>query len=134
MRRTPRFAQLVLAGALVALVGFHTPAAGQTMTWPQQLTDPAGTVDIYQPQFESFKGNAVTGRAAVGLTAAGKTAPVFGAFWFTAVADVDQAADQVTLRDIKVTNVRWPNMTADLEATFKKVVEAAVPGAGLHLS
>ena len=95
----------------MALVGFHTPAIGQTMTWPQQLTDPAGTVDIYQPQFESFKGNTVTGRAAVGLTATGKTAPVFGAFWFTAVADVDQAADQVTLRDIKVTNVRWPNMT-----------------------
>jgi hypothetical protein len=134
MRTKSRIAQVVLAGALVALVGFHSPAAGQTMTWPQQLTDPEGTIDIYQPQFETFKGNAVTGRAAVGLTAPGKQTPVFGAFWFSAVADVDQAADQVTLRDIKVTNVRWPNMTPALEQRFKEVVGAAVPIAGLHLS
>jgi hypothetical protein len=118
----------------MALVGFHTPAAGQTMTWPQQLTDPEGTIDIYQPQFETFKGNAVTGRAAVGLTAPGTQTPVFGAFWFSAVADVDQAADQVTLREIKVTNVRWPNMTPALEQRFKEVVGASVPIAGLHLS
>ena len=134
MRSKPLFTRLVLAGALVALAGFRTPAAGQTMTWPQQLTDPEGTIDIYQPQFETFKGNAVTGRAAVGLTAPGKQTPVFGAFWFSAVADVDQAADQVTLRDIKVTNVRWPNMTPALEQRFKEVVGASVPIAGLHLS
>jgi hypothetical protein len=131
---TRRLSQGILAGALVALAGFHTPTAGQTMTWPQQLTDPEGTVDIYQPQFETFKGNTVTGRAAVGLTAPGKQTPVFGAFWFSAAADVDQAADKVTLRDIKVTNVRWPNMTPALEQRFKEVVGASVPIAGLHLS
>jgi len=104
------------------------------LSWPQQLTAPEGTVDIYQPQFETLKGNTVTGRAAVGLTATGKQAPVFGAFWFSAVVDVDQAADRVTLRDIAVTNVRWPNMTPELEQRFKKVVESAVPGTGLALS
>jgi len=134
MRLHSHVAHMVLAGALVALVGVHSPTAGQTMTWPQQLTDPEGTIDIYQPQFETFKGNAVTGRAAVGLTAPGKQTPVFGAFWFSAVADVDQAADEVTLRDIKVTNVRWPNMTPALEQRFKEVVGASVPIAGLHLS
>ena len=134
MRLHSHVAHMVLAGALVALVGVHSPAAGQTMTWPQQLTDPEGTIDIYQPQFETFKGNAVTGRAAVGLTAPGKQTPVFGAFWFSAVADVDQAADEVTLRDIKVTNVRWPNMTPSLEQRFKEVVGAAVPIAGLQFS
>jgi hypothetical protein len=56
---------------LVALAGAHAPAAGQTLTWPQRLTAPEGTIDIYQPQFDTLKGNVVTGRAAVGLTATG---------------------------------------------------------------
>jgi hypothetical protein len=38
-----------------------------------------------------------------------------------AVADVDQAADRVTLRDIAVTNVRWPNMTPEFEPRLKDI-------------
>jgi hypothetical protein len=97
---------VVLAGALLALVGLHTPPAGQTITWPQQLSAPEETIDIYQPQFETFTGKTATGCAAVGLTASGTQTPVFGAYWFSAVADVDQAVDVVVLCDIKVTNVR----------------------------
>lgn len=105
-----------------------------TLTWPQQVTAPEGTIDVYQPQLEALKGNAVTGRAAVGLTATGKQAPVFGAFWFSSAVDVDRAANRVTFRDITVTNVRWPNMTPELEQRFKKAVEGAMPGTGLAMT
>jgi hypothetical protein len=33
-----------------------------------------------------------------------------------------------------VTNVRWPNISADLEKRFTEVVEAAAPGTGILLS
>jgi len=77
-------------------------------------------------QYETFKGDQVTGRAAVALTAKGKTEPVFGAFWFTARIETDQSTDTATFRDAKVTKVRWPNSTPELEARFMKIVEDAV--------
>ncbi|MCU0251084.1 MAG: hypothetical protein MUE61_12795 [Vicinamibacterales bacterium] len=129
-----RFATCLSAFALVALAGAHAPAAGQTLTWPQRLTAPEGTIDIYQPQFDTLKGNVVTGRAAVGLTATGGQLPVFGAFWFTGVVDVDRDADEVTLRNLAVTRVRWPDTAPDLEQRFRTVVESAVPGTGLRFS
>ena len=129
-----RFATCVSAFALVAMAGAHAPAAGQTLTWPQRLTAPEGTIDIYQPQFDTLKGNVVTGRAAVGLTATGGQVPVFGAFWFTGMVDVDRDADEVTLRNLAVTRVRWPDTAPDLEQRFRTVVESAVPGTGLRFS
>jgi hypothetical protein len=127
-------ATYLFAGALLALAGVHTPAAGQTLTWPQRLTAPEGTIDIYQPQFDTLKGNAVTGRAAIGLTATGKQTSIFGAFWFTGIVDVDRDADEVMLRNIAVTRVRWPDTTPELEQRFRTVVESAVPGTGLRFS
>ena len=127
VRTTRRFAASLCAAAMVALAA-ASPAAGQTLTWPQRIAAPEGTIDVYQPQFDTLKGNAVTGRAAVGLTAAGSQAPVFGAFWFTGIVDVDRDADEVVLRHLAVTRVRWPNQTPELEQRFRTIVEAAVPG------
>jgi hypothetical protein len=128
------FVAFLSAAVLVALAGIHTPAAGQTITWPQRLTAPEGTIDIYQPQFDTLKGNTVTGRAAIGLTATGNQTSIFGAFWFTGIVDVDRDADEVMLRNIAVTRVRWPDTTPELEQRFKTVVESAVPGTGLRFS
>jgi Cu/Ag efflux protein CusF len=133
MTTTRRFAAYLSAAALLALAA-AAPAAGQTLTWPQRITAPEGTIDVYQPQFDTLKGNAVTGRAAVGLTASGSQAPVFGAFWFSGIVDVDRDADEVVLRHIAVTRVRWPDMTPELEQRFRTVVERAVPGTGLQMS
>ena len=112
----------------MALAAAHAPAAGQTLTWPQRITAPEGTIDVYQPQFDTLKGNAVTGRAAVGLTATGSQVPVFGAFWFTGIVDVDRDADEVMLRHLAVTRVRWPDMTPELEQRFRTVVEIGRAG------
>jgi hypothetical protein len=124
----------VLCLATLATAGLATPAAAQYTTWPQEIVAPEGTVVVYQPQYETFKGDQVTGRAAMSVTATGKTEPVFGVFWFTARIETDQATDTARFRDAKVTNVRWPNMTSDLEARFKQVVAGAVPSAGFTTS
>lgn len=58
-------------------------------SFPQEITDPAGKIVIYQPQPESLKGNVLTGRAAMSLQPKGRSDLIFGAFWFTSIIDMD---------------------------------------------
>ena len=64
----------------------------------------------------------------------GKTEPTFGVFWFTSMIDSDADAGMTTLRDIKVTQVRWPESKEADEARFTKVVEAAAARSTLSVS
>ena len=68
------------------------------------------------------------------FTLKGKTEPTFGAFWFTSMIDSDADAGMTTLRDIKVTRVRWPESKEADEARFTKVVEAAAARSTLSVS
>jgi len=120
---------LLLAGALLLGSG-----AAVAIEWPQEIDAPEGTIVIYQPQPESLKGNVLTGRAAVALNIKGKKDPVFGAVWFSAKLDTDRAAGIATARDIKVTQVRWPDSKDKDEARFTQIVEAAIPKSGLTVS
>jgi hypothetical protein len=122
-----------LAAALLLLVGAASFAAAQT-TWPQEIADPEGTIVVYQPQPEKIAGNVLTGRAAMSFTLKGKTAPTFGAFWFTSMIDSDADSGMTVVRDIKVTKVRWPESKDADEARFTKVVETAAARATLSVS
>ncbi len=101
--------------------------------WPQQIDAPEGTIVIYQPQPEKLTGNVLTGRAAISLELKGKPEPIFGAFWFTARIDT-QDADTAVVRDVKVTEVRWPDSADKDEARFTEAVQNGVPKAGYEIS
>ncbi len=120
--------------AVFLLLLVAAPFAGAQTTFPQEITDPEGTIVVYQPQPEKLTGNVLTGRAAMSFTLKGKTAPTFGAFWFTSMIDSDADAGMTTLRDIKVTRVRWPESKEADEARFTKVVEAAAARSTLSAS
>ncbi|MCJ7433500.1 MAG: hypothetical protein MUO77_08440 [Anaerolineales bacterium] len=107
---------------------------GQAIDWPQELTAPEGKIVIYQPQPESLKGNILTGRAAMSLELVNQKEPIFGAFWFTAKIDTDRDAELATIRDLRVTRVRWPESKAADEQRFTQIVGGAVPRAGFQIS
>lgn len=81
--------RLTAFAAVCALVVLPLVALAQT-SFPQVITDPAGTVVVYQPQPETLKGNVLTGRAAMSVKAPGQKESIFGAFWalFAALAIV----------------------------------------------
>ena len=122
-----------LAAAFLFLFGAASFAGAQT-TFPQEITDPEGTIVVYQPQPEKLTGNVLTGRAAMSFTLKGKTDPTFGAFWFTSMIDSDADSGMTVVRDIKVTKVRWPESKEADEARFTKVVEAAAARSTLSVS
>lgn len=117
---------------LVALMTFAPPAAA--VNWPQEVTADEGTIVVYQPQPESLQGNVLRGRAAMSLELKGRDDPIFGAFWFEARIDNDTDAGVAIIRDVKVTDVRWPESKDADEQRFTAVVEGAIPDSGFEIS
>lgn len=119
---------------VVALGLLFMGAAATAIEWPQEVTTEEGTIVVYQPQPESLQGNTLKGRAAMSLELKDREDPIFGAFWFEAKIDNDTDAGVATIRDLKVTDVRWPESTDANEQRFTTVVEASLPQSGFEIS
>lgn len=102
--------------------------------WPQEVTAEEGTIVVYQPQPESLSGNVLKGRAAMSLEMKNSDEPIFGAFWFDARIETDKQGGTALIRDVKVTNVRWPDSKDAEEQRFSAIVNDAVPEAGFEIS
>jgi hypothetical protein len=89
---------------------------------------------MYQPQIETFKGDTLTGRAAVSVTKKGEKSPKFGVIFFSAGVSVDRDDRSVEILRLKVNRVRFPNITPEKEKTFAGIVEAEVPKWNLVIS
>ena len=120
----------------VALVAFTMIWAGAAaaVDWPQEIEAPEGTIVVYQPQPEHLEGNLLSGRAAVALEMKNSSEPIFGAMWFTARIDTDREAGTAVVRDVRVTDVRWPDSKDAGQQRFTQVVESAVPESGFEIS
>src|SRR5579864_4157268 len=121
---------IILATALLSTAAaLAAPAASPSgVGWPRQFTTARGnTVVVYQPQIETLEGAAITGRAAVSVTRKGETAPVFGVVFFTARVSVDRDARTVSLLSLKVSRVRFPDITEAREKAFAALLENEVP-------
>ncbi len=92
--------------------------------WPQELTGNKGTIVVYQPQPEKLIGNIITGRAAMSLELKSEAEPIFGVFWFSAKIDTDRSENTVTISQLKVTKVAWPESKEAGEKQFSQFVEA----------
>ena len=84
------------------------PQLGKELTWPRVHQENGLTISVYQPQIEQWEEDRMETRTAVAIQNAGASFPVYGVVWMTARADVDKAARIVTLRDFKITKVKFP--------------------------
>ncbi|MCL1050046.1 carbohydrate-binding family V/XII [Shewanella abyssi] len=123
------YCRSIFAVMMVLLLG---QAHANAIEWPQEVTEKEGTIVVYQPQPESLSGNILQGRAAMSLELIDRDDPIFGAFWFS--ARIDTNADSATVRDVKVTQVRWPESTAADEQRFTEVVEKALGSSSFNIS
>ncbi|HTN49074.1 MAG TPA: autotransporter, partial [Burkholderiaceae bacterium] len=98
------------AQASAAAAPANAPPPAPADPWPRDVT--VGTADalIYQPQVESWKGNALAWRVAVALRPAGQKDETFGVVWGTARTDVDKTTRTVELNDVAVTRANFPTL------------------------
>jgi hypothetical protein len=123
-----------LVRSMLLLIAMHGATSATAMDWPQEIVADAVTIVVYQPQPDKLKGNVLSARAAMSLEADNLAEPIFGAFWFEAKIDTDRDAGTAMIRDVKVTNVRWPDSRDADEQRFTAIVEAAVPASGFEIS
>jgi hypothetical protein len=109
-------------------------SGAEAVEWPQEIDAGQATIVVYQPQPEELEGNLLRGRAAVAIERGSGAEPIFGAMWFTARIDTDRDAGTALVRDVKVTDVRWPDSKDDQEQRFTQIVESAVPSTGFEIS
>lgn len=85
------------------------------------------TINIYQPQPESYKDGRFTGRAAISGAQKGQD-PVFGAIWFSGFLEVDRDTRMGTLTELQVTDIRFPNLTDTARITqWKTFLSTEIP-------
>src|SRR5262245_51267441 len=117
----------------IALVLFPIVAQAADQTWPREMKTDKGTLTIYQPQPEQFTGNILQGRAAISLIPPGKSEPVFGVFWFQGRVDTDKETNTAMIRDMSVTNSRWPESTKEKEQEFSTFLTTLMPKTGIPI-
>ncbi|HFB99058.1 MAG TPA: hypothetical protein ENJ62_07950, partial [Bryobacterales bacterium] len=125
------FIRLLAAAAALGALFLLLPAAEEQeveLGWPREIDAPKVTIVIYQPQADALVGNRLTGRAAFMLKPKEKgpdgeeQEPIFGVFWMEAKISTDRDARLVTLQELKVTRVRFPDSTPELEKKFADLV------------
>ena len=131
-----RMSARVRAATLILLTFSVTgiALAADEDNWPRRLDTERGRLTIYQPQPESFEANLLTGRAAASLQQGNRSEPTFGVFWFAARVDTDREAGTAVLRDITVTDVRWPESTEAEQADVAAFLTALMPTASMPIS
>ncbi|PWT96607.1 MAG: hypothetical protein C5B52_15330 [Bacteroidetes bacterium] len=121
----------------IALILISAPSRSQStkdIGWPRQVTKNGNVLVYYQPQVDDWKDKKeLFARAAFSLTPKGGK-NVHGVASFKAGTLVDKDASTVYLRDITVTDVRFPSLGADTAAMMEKLFRELIPLGGEPIS
>jgi hypothetical protein len=93
--------------------------------WPQTIQSGDDTITVYQPQLETWKENQLSARAAVSVATRASSQPSYGVVFFNARTEVDRARGIVTLQNIEISRVNFPNKDMNI-ADYHKVISESV--------
>ncbi|HRZ86489.1 MAG TPA: carbohydrate-binding family V/XII, partial [bacterium] len=124
------------AGLLTIVYLFVTAVAAYAAApeWPRQIAAQGAQVIVYQPQPESLKGDLLTARAAVSVTQDGQAEAVFGTVWFNAHLTTDRDARTVTIVELEVPKVKFPNATPDQEQKLADILKNSLSQGEMTIS
>jgi len=117
----------------IAYILLVTLASGLTATaqqsWPRSLTAPDGTrIKLYEPQSESLSGGVLKFRSAISVQNEDQGDPVFGTQWSVANVATDASGRTLTLRTVKVPNLKLASDTDDARINYlRAALEAQMP-------
>ena len=100
----------VLAWAAVAQAQGTGGAVPVSDIWPREFKLSNATLLVYQPQINTWEGNLVDIRAAVGVKPTGSDQETFGVIWGTTRTQVDRVARMVILEDLTLTKSNFPTL------------------------
>ena len=95
--------------------------------WPRQVRVGDQSLEVYQPQVESWKDNRIALRMAVAVKPAGKGDEAFGVVRVQGRTQVDRVQRQVVLEDLKLVKAEFPTLP-DQGAGLASAVEQQFAG------
>jgi len=117
-----RLRLLIILGVMTAVIPFISTRALAQDQWPQEFAVQDSKIFVYQPQLESYKGDKITGRAAISFQKKDEKEPVFGVFWFSARALTDRDTRMVQFADTHVERIRFPQSASEQENRLTEVL------------
>lgn len=123
--KNPRRSCGVLTAVLllsVRLAEAQAPTADAT-DWPHEIDSSSAKITVYQPQPETLEGDKLSGRAVVAVEREGETDPAYGSVWLEVRVAADPTNRTVTLRNGRVTKVRFPHADSDRESKLSQILE-----------
>ncbi len=123
---------------LVALWLASLPAQAQTQPaasarWPHTITEPGGSLTVYQPQAISWPDRKrLTARAAIAVTPSGQTKPILGTIEVSLATTTDTAAGIVALSDPTLIATHFPSLDTQQAAALQAKIGAALPHLAAH--
>lgn len=109
------------------LLLFFSAITLKAADWPREIDSPKGTITLYQPQIDSYNGNALSARAAVSIVPTGKASPIFGAVWLDCRVSTDRPTRTVELEDVKVTQIKFPKGSGQKTDGVSEALEEEIP-------
>ena len=108
-----------------ALAQSATPGEIPVDSWPRMVTAGGDKLTVYEPQVESWQGNVLRARAAIGVETPALPKPTYGVVYYTARTEVDKAAGMVTLNDFRVVRAQFPTQQFRSPAFIAALNDAA---------
>jgi hypothetical protein len=125
---------LTTAALALTFMGGQPPQEVEDPGWPREIRAGTATILIYQPQPESFEGNTLSGRAAISVERSEGAELQFGAVWLTSRVETDRDARVVSVLDVTVDRVRFPDAAMEQEQALSDLLEREIPRWDLPIS
>ncbi|HUC19232.1 MAG TPA: hypothetical protein VMA37_16250 [Acetobacteraceae bacterium] len=121
-------ASALLATRLILLPAQAETAPAASASWPHTITEPAGSVTVYQPQAVSWPDRGrLTARAAIAIMQAGQTKPILGTIEVSLATKTDTKAGIVALSDPTLLATHFPSLDTGAAAALQAKISAALP-------
>ncbi len=119
---------LLVVVAVIFITGVPAQAEGPITGWPRSYEDGGNKVIVHQPQLDDWENySELNGKAAVAVELKGEGKEYYGAVTLQAVTETDFDTRIVLLKNIKVTDMTFPNIEGQLSEKCQRAVIRALP-------
>jgi len=124
---------ILFAGLRITCTSF-AQTIPEDKAWPREIKTKKALVVVYQPQVETLTDIRLDARAAIAVIPRGESKPLYGAAWFTSRIATDRDARMVSLREIKVKSIKFPNVNEQEKQGLVNLLEREIPKWTISLS
>jgi hypothetical protein len=110
---------------LCTVAAFGMEPDKQEPEWPKQINTETAEIRIYQPQINALEGDMLDARAALSIKRKGESME-FGAMWFKSRLVTDFDTRLVSLEDVDVESVKFPEAGEEEEAGLINMLESEI--------